>query len=305
MARSRAPPGPAGSRRLGLHPGPGNRRAPYEVVGDFPDSAGHASRSCRLSLTQGSPDIRVRQPADRRRATGASSLENRLTGRCRLTEPLDETEIRVLGALLEKARTTPDNYPLSLNALTAACNQASNREPVMSLAETEVSAALDRLRRRSLVRAIVRSGAGVTKYMHLMDEAMGLVNRQLAVLGVLMLRGPQTSGELRTRTQRLHEYDDVADVEAALEGLASREPPLVLRLPRRPGQREERWAHLLAGADAAQAAGASDGPAATEPRAPVAADDDRVTKLEAELASLRQEVADLRGELAAFRRQFE
>ena len=211
----------------------------------------------------------------------------------------------MLGALLEKARTTPDNYPLSLNALTSACNQASNREPVMSLAETEVSAALDRLRRRSLVRAIVRSGAGVTKYMHLMDEAMGLVNRLLAVLCVLMLRGPQTSGELRTRTQRLHEFDDVADVEAALEGLASREPPLVLRLPRRPGQREERWAHLLAGADAAQAAGAIDLPPAAAPRAPVAADDDRVARLEAELAALRHEVADLRGELAAFRKQFE
>ena len=224
-----------------------------------------------------------------------------------MNQPFDDIEIRVLGALLEKARTTPDSYPLSLNALTAACNQSSNREPVMSLAETEVSAAVDRLRRRSLVRAIVRSGAGVTKYQHLMDEAMGLVNRQLALLCVLMLRGPQTAGELRTRSQRLHDFEDVADVESALEGLATRDPePLVVRLPRRPGQREERWAHLLAGADAAQAAGASDGAHAAEPRAPVAAaDDGRLARLESELAALRQEVADLRSELASFRKQFE
>lgn len=222
--------------------------------------------------------------------------------------PLSDVEIRVLGALYEKARTTPDGYPLSLNALTTACNQTSNRDPVMSLADTEVSAALDALRRRSLVRAIVRSGAAVTKYAHLMDEALGLVNRQLAVLGVLMLRGAQTAGELRTRAQRLHEFEDVADVESALEGLATREPePLVVRLPRRPGQREERWAHLLAGEAAARAA--ADAMPAAEERAPApaasAAADDRVARLEAELVALRQEVAALRGELAAFRKQFD
>ena len=217
--------------------------------------------------------------------------------------PLNEAEIRVLGALLEKARTTPDNYPLSLNALTTACNQASNREPVTSFTDIEVSATLDALRRRSLARAIVRSGAAVTKYMHLMDETLGLANRQLAVLCVLMLRGPQTAGELRTRTQRLHDFEDVADVESALEGLASRAPdPLVVRLPRRPGQREERWAHLLAGEVSARTAGDA-GPA--EERAPVAAEDDRVARLETELVALKQEVAELRAEMAAFRKQFE
>ena len=220
--------------------------------------------------------------------------------------PLGDVELRVLGALFEKARTTPDSYPLSLNALTNACNQTSNREPVMSLAETEVSATVDALRKRQLVRAIVRSGGGVTKYMHLMDESLGLVNRQLAVLSVLMLRGPQTAGELRTRTQRLHEFEDVADVESALEGLASRAPePLVVRLPRRPGQREERWAHLLAGAAAAQAANDA---RPSEERTPAAAAppaDDRVARLESEVAALRQEMAELRGELAAFRKQFE
>ena len=217
----------------------------------------------------------------------------------------------MLGALLEKARTTPDNYPLSLNALTAACNQSSNRDPVMALAETEVSAALDALRRRSLVRAIVRSGAGVTKYMHLMDDALGLVNRQLAVLCVLMLRGPQTAGELRTRTQRLHDFEDVPDVEAALEGLATHEPqPLVVRLPRRPGQREERWAHLLAGEAAARAAEATHAAAAAvaggaDERPHAAPAHDRISSLETELAALRQELAALRAEFATFRKQFE
>jgi len=220
-----------------------------------------------------------------------------------MLDPMNEFEVRVLGALLEKARTTPDNYPLSLNALTTACNQTSNREPVMSLAETEVSATVDALRKRQLVRAIVRSGAAVTKYMHLMDENMGLANRQLAVLCVLMLRGPQTVGELRTRTQRLHDFEDVADVESALEGLATRAPDaLVVRLPRRPGQREERWAHLLSGEASAHAASEV---APTEERTRATEADDRVPQLEAELAALRQEVAELRAEMAAFRRQFE
>ena len=229
-----------------------------------------------------------------------------------MNPPLTDVEVRVLGALLEKARTTPDSYPLSLNALTNACNQASNREPVMALAETEVSAAVDALRRRSLVRAIVRSGAGVTKYQHLVDEALGLVNRQLAVLCVLMLRGPQTAGELRTRTQRLHDFDDVADVESALASLASREPePLVVRLPRRPGQREERWAHTLAPLDERALAADAHADAASARGAPraggreVAADDERVRALESEVAQLRRELADLRAELASFRKQFE
>ena len=224
--------------------------------------------------------------------------------------PLSDIEIRVLGALLEKARTTPDSYPLSLNALTNACNQTSNREPVMSLTDIAVSAAVDALRKRSLVRAIVRSGGAVTKYMHLMDETLGLVNRQLALLCVLMLRGPQTAGELRTRTQRLHDFDDVADVESALEALASRDPePLVVLLPRRPGQREERWAHTFAPLSASQLAGEAAARTADEgssaERTPVGAADDRVARLEAELSALRQEVAELRAEMTAFRKQFE
>ena len=229
--------------------------------------------------------------------------------------PLGDVELRVLGSLIEKEHTTPDSYPLSLHALTAACNQTSNREPVMTLDEPTVSAAVDRLRRRSLVRAHVRSGARVTTYGHLLDQALGLVRHQLALLCVLMLRGPQTTGELRTRTQRLYPFEELADVEAALDGLIAREPePLVVRLPRRPGQKEVRYAHLLGGevtndaAVAVDAAAVSAAPAAAavdEPAHAAPAAADRVATLEAAVAALRQELAELRRDLGAFRQQFE
>jgi len=221
--------------------------------------------------------------------------------------PLSDVEVRVLGALFEKERTTPDNYPLSLNALTAACNQTSNREPVMTLDEQTVGAAVHQLRHRSLVRAFVHSGGRVTKYGHLMGDKLGLVNRQLAVLCVLMLRGPQTTGEIRTRTQRLHTFEDLDDVESTLEGLIAHEPePLVVRLPRRPGQKELRYAHLLAGEvstealDALEARDAADEAARAAP-----ARGDRIAAIEEEVAALRQEVAELRAALEAFRKQFE
>ena len=212
---------------------------------------------------------------------------------------LDDVEVRVLGSLIEKEHTTPDAYPLSLNALTAACNQTSNREPVMSLDEPTVSAAVHSLRGRSLVRAIVHSGGRVTKFRQLMDETMGLVTRQMAVLCVLMLRGSQTLGEIRTRTQRMHDFADLAELESTMEGLIDREPPLVVRLPRRPGQKEARYAQLLAG-DVAIDAG-DDIEVKTRP-APAG---DRVAALEEVVSMLRQEVADLRAELERFRRQFE
>ena len=217
--------------------------------------------------------------------------------------PLTDVEVRILGSLLEKEVTTPEYYPLSLNALLAACNQTTNRDPVMRLDENTATHHIIALRRGGLLRQIQPVGSRVAKFAHLLEEVLKLGQRELALLGVLMLRGPQTTGELRTRTQRLHEFADVADVESALAGLASREPePLVVMLPRRPGQREERWAHTLAGEAAARAAGEA-GPA--EERAPVAAAGDRVARLEAEMAALRQELAELRGELATFRRQFE
>lgn len=216
-----------------------------------------------------------------------------------LEPPLDAVETRVLGALLEKERTTPDNYPLSLNALTNACNQTSNREPVMSLDEITVSAAVDRLRRRALAKPIVHSGGRVTKYAQRAGDALGLVNRQLALLCVLALRGPQTTAELRTRAQRLHDFEDLADVESTLDGLIDHAPPLVVRLPRRPGQKETRYAQLLAGEPSAEALEAMD----AAPAAPRA--DDRVAALEETVAALREEIVALRAEFAEFRRQFE
>ncbi len=228
--------------------------------------------------------------------------------------PLGDVEVRVLGALIEKAHTTPDSYPLSLNALTNACNQSSNRDPIMSLDESAVSTAAHALRGRALVRPIIHSGGRVTKYAQRMDEALGLVRRQVAVLCVLMLRGPQTIAELRTRTQRLHDFADLDEVESTLGGLAERDPPLVARLPRRTGQKEARYAHLLAGDVTHDAAGVlddapDDAPGHAERDLTGAAIRDvgpeDVTALRREVAELRQEVAALRGELAAFRTQFE
>jgi uncharacterized protein YceH (UPF0502 family) len=219
--------------------------------------------------------------------------------------PLTDVEVRVLGSLLEKEVTTPDNYPLSLSALTAACNQTSNREPVMRLEEDAVMQAVVALRRRSLVRAIQPAGSRVTKYHHLLAEALHLDARERAVLGVLMLRGAQTPGELHARTTRLAEFADLAAVEATLDALIAREPePLVARLPRRAGQKEVRYAHLLSGEPvqpAAPEATAAWGAAA--PTAP--ADDERLATLERTVGELRAELAALRAQFAEFRSQFE
>ena len=218
--------------------------------------------------------------------------------------PLTDVEVRVLGSLLEKEVTTPDNYPLSLNALLAACNQTTNREPVMRLDEDEVIPATVALRRRGLLRQIQPAGSRVTKYEHLLREEMELGGRELAVLGVLMLRGPQTAGELFARTARLEPYADLADLEGVLETLMAREPdPLAARLARRAGQKEVRYAHLLSGEPPADAAGTADEPAVPTRRAAV--EDDRVASLERTVEELRGEVAELRAQLEAFRAQFQ
>lgn len=192
-----------------------------------------------------------------------------------LSRDLDAAAVRVLGALIEKELATPDHYPLSLNALTAACNQISNREPVMALAEREVSAAVDDLRRRGLVRSIQSIGSRVPKYQHLLGEFDDLDRTKLAVLCVLSLRGPQTAAEVRTRASRLLPDDAAAGIDAALEALAARDPePLAVRLERRPGQKEARYAHLLSG-DVAPAVGA------VEPAAPARGTaDERLAALE-------------------------
>ena len=193
-------------------------------------------------------------------------------------------ELRVLGCLIEKQRTTPDAYPLSLNALRLACNQSTNRDPVVDYDEETIRAALQRLGGRGWTRLASGAGSRAVKYRHLFGEALGLDDADLALLAVLMLRGPQTLGELKSRTERLHRFESIAAVEEALISLGERE--LVARLPRRPGQKEERFAHLLGG-DADEATGG----AAPVPL-PVA--DDRLTRLERRVDAIEEELAELR-----------
>lgn len=219
--------------------------------------------------------------------------------------PLTDVEVRVLGSLLEKEVTTPDNYPLSLNALLAACNQATSREPVMQLDEDALIPATVALRRRGLLRQIQPVGSRVTRFEHLLADELQLGPRELAVLGVLMLRGAQTPGELYARTARLEPFADLADLEGVLESLMAREPePLVARLPRRPGQKEVRYAHLLGGEPSPSAAPAAD-EARAVPTRRAAEDGDRVAALERTVEELRGQVAALRAELDAFRAQFQ
>ena len=209
---------------------------------------------------------------------------------------LSDVEVRILGCLMEKEATTPDNYPLSLNALTNACNQLSNREPVMSLGEDAVKWAVNSLRQQSLVRAIQPSDARVMKFQHLVTEKLDLDQSARAVLCVLMLRGPQTLGEIKTRTNRLAEFTSLGDVEAAVSGLIARE--LTVEMARRPGQKETRYAHLLSGPPSEAPAEVPIDIAAAEPPR------DRVAELEASLDEVRRELAALRARFEDFTRQF-
>lgn len=202
---------------------------------------------------------------------------------------LTPVESRVLGALLEKAATTPEYYPLSTQSLVTACNQSLNRDPVMQLTESEVLEAVHSLRERALIRSVKRPGDRVMKHQHDLDRAYGLAEAGKAVLAVLLLRGPQTPGELRSRTERYAESPSSADVEAALDALAAREFPLVVRLERRPGQKEERWAELLT--DASPDTGDPE-PPAFGPSRQVSLSD-RLTLLEDEVATLRSELTRL------------
>jgi uncharacterized protein len=214
---------------------------------------------------------------------------------------LDEVEARVLGALVEKEITTPEYYPLSLNALVIACNQKSNREPVVSYDEDTVADAIDRLREKGL--AVVSTGreSRVAKYLHQFSETFNFDRRELAILCVLLLRGPQTPGELRGRTQRLHEFDDLEAVEATLTRLMEREPePLVKRLSRQPGTKESRYAHLLAGEVADTFAAAA--PAEHVERR---GGEDRIARLDEEVRRLQEEMGEIRARFAEFRKQFE
>jgi uncharacterized protein YceH (UPF0502 family) len=213
---------------------------------------------------------------------------------------LDAAEVRVLGCLLEKQRTTPDAYPLSLNALRLACNQSTNRDPVVDYDEQTIRDALHRLGRRRYTRLASGHGSRAAKYRHLLDEALGLDREEQALLTVLMLRGPQTPGELKQRTERLQPFADLGALQDALDRLIVRE--LAVRLERRPGQKEERYSHRLSDEleDLPTAPVISTAaPAAPPPPPPPAPADDRLERLEREVAELREELAALRAELGA------
>src|SRR5260221_704279 len=217
---------------------------------------------------------------------------------------LSDVEAGVLGGLVEKESTTPEYYPLSLNALVNACNQKSNREPVMTMEEEAVRQAL-----RSLSdQAMVRSAGGdsrVAKFEHRLNELYNFHRHEIAVLCVLLLRGPQTPGELRTRAERMYAFEDLEAVHAALHLLMRREPPLVKILPRQPGTKESRYTHLFSGDTVAVEDAAMERPAEAQSSDKTAQDGDRVAQLEAEIAELRRELNTLREQFATFQKQFQ
>lgn len=209
---------------------------------------------------------------------------------------LTATEIRVLGCLIEKEMTTPDYYPLTLNALTSACNQKSNRDPVLSYDETDVVKALDTLRFKGLVLQASGEGSRVPKYRHTLVEKMYFEPEHLAILSELFVRGPQTVGELRTRCERMRPFAELDAVESVLTELMERETPLVTKLPRQPGRKEQRYAQLFSGEPASPESGDTPPPEAARLR--VADEEERIQKLELEIAALRTE-------FETFKTQFE
>ena len=214
-------------------------------------------------------------------------------------DPLTDVEVRVLGSLIEKDITTPDYYPLSLNALVNACNQKNNRDPVMTLEEDSVSHALATLQEKRLAGPASGADSRVTKYEHRLQEVFNFDRREIAILCVLLLRGPQTPGELRSRTERMYRFEALDDIVSTLDRLGQRQPPLAAILPRQPGTKESRYLQLFSG-DAP--------PAELLPvRAPVRSspDNDRLGHLENEVLELKREVVEMQQQLAAFRKQFE
>ncbi len=214
---------------------------------------------------------------------------------------LTEIEARVLGSLIEKDITTPDYYPLSLNALVNACNQKNNRDPVMTLDENAVRDALSTLQEKRLAGPASGADSRVTKYEHRLQEVFNFDRRETAILGVLLLRGPQTPGELRSRTDRMYHFEALDDVVSTLDRLGQREPPLVRMLPRQPGTKESRYTHLFSGEPPEQPAVPM--ARASSLDAPPSAD--RISNLEEEVARLRTELTEVQQQLAPFRKQFE
>lgn len=215
---------------------------------------------------------------------------------------LTQVEVRVLGSLIEKEITTPEYYPLTLNALVNACNQLSNRDPVVSFDERTVARAIESLREKKLAWMVTGIGR-VPKYEHNFSEALKLAEQELAVLCVLMLRGPQTVGEIRGRTGRLYEFKELEEVELTLQALMSAESPLAVRLPRQPGTKESRYAHLLAGEIHVEE---HEAPTRLEPATlEVRQENERIAKIEEEMAQVRGELAELKQQFIDFKKQFE
>lgn len=220
--------------------------------------------------------------------------------------PLSPVETRILGCLLEKERVTPENYPLSLNSLVAGCNQTTNREPIVAYDAKTVEKGLDALRNRKMATALTSAGSRVQKYRHNFLDEYELDRREVALMTVLLLRGPQTPGELRTRTERLYGFGSLQELETCLEGLCAGDYPLVRLLPPRPGQKERRYAQLLSGEPEWPEArdGGGGGSAYQEVPLPEPESAGRIEALEAEIAKLRGELEQLREEFNGFRGQF-
>lgn len=215
---------------------------------------------------------------------------------------LTQVEVRVLGSLIEKEITTPEYYPLTLNALVNACNQISNRDPVVSFDERTVARAIESLREKKLAWMVTGVGR-VPKYEHNFSEALKLAEQELAVLCVLMLRGPQTVGEIRGRTGRLYEFKELEEVELTLQALMTAESPLAVKLPRQPGTKESRYAHLLAGE--VQVEEREVAPRLEPATLEVRQENERIAKLEEELAQVRGELSELKQQFVDFKKQFE
>jgi hypothetical protein len=218
---------------------------------------------------------------------------------------LTEIETRVLGALIEKDITTPDYYPLSLNALVNACNQKNNRDPVMTLDEAAVRDALASLQEKRMAGPSSGADSRVTKFEHRLQEVFNFDRREIAVVCVLLLRGPQTPGELRSRTERMYHFEALEDVVSTLDRLSQREPSLARVLPRQPGTKESRYTHLFSGEPPASAEDVYVARAPSPATAGATSLSDRVGTLEEELSRLRQELSEVQQQLATFRKQFE
>ena len=214
---------------------------------------------------------------------------------------LDDIEIRIIGCLIEKEMTTPEYYPMTLNALTNACNQKSNRDPVVSYEETAVAQALDSLQRKGFARKTLLAGSRVPKYLHTVLDRFDLSKQEIAILCELMLRGPQTPGEIRSRAERMSAFDNLEEVEKSLQGLMEHDPPLAVKLSRETGRKECRYVHLLSGSTSEEII-AHDLP--SEPSVTRVPTDERIMRLEEEIARLRSELEELRQAFGEFKAQF-